>query len=102
MTTLGVRETMQQKLLQLASITQAYQFAKPGNAELGFVALQRLSHCGTASRRLEPPQETCAHLRQHAVRLEAGAKGRRTFDFLKGSETHAEITRHGYARQARS
>lgn len=78
MTTLGVRETMQQKLLKWASITQAYQFAKIGKAEPGFVTLSRLTHGRTASRRLVP-QKTCSPLRQHAVLLEVDSKGIRAF-----------------------
>lgn len=100
MNTLGVRETMQQKLLEWASITQAYQFTKPGKLEPDFVTLPRLTHCATASRRLMP-QETCDSLRQHAVLLEAGSKCRRALaDFPKGTETHAGIARRRYVRQS--
>ncbi|WP_426420695.1 hypothetical protein [Bradyrhizobium genosp. A] len=98
MTTLGIRETMQQKLFKWASIAQAYQFAKTAKAELDFVTLPRLTHCGTASRRLVP-QETFDPLRQHA--LEAGSTGKRTLvDFLTGPEPHGGIARRGCAWQA--
>lgn len=97
MSTLGVRETMQQKLLKWASITQAYQIAKTGKAEQYFLTLPRLTHCKTASRRQVPQNP----LRLHAMLLEAGSTGRRAFvDFLKGPEFRGGIARHGYAWQA--
>ncbi|MFB6462862.1 hypothetical protein [Bradyrhizobium tunisiense] len=51
MTTLGIRETMQQKLLKWASNTQGYQIAKTGKAEPDFVTQPRLTHCRTVSWR---------------------------------------------------
>lgn len=101
MNPLGVRETMQKKLPASASIAQAYRFAK-AKAEPGFVALPRLTHGGTASRGLVS-QGTYDPLRQHAVPLEAGSRGRRAFvDFLNGLEPDAGTARHGYAWQAGS
>lgn len=100
MNALGVCETMQQKLIEGVSITQGYQFAKYGKPEPGFVRLSWLTHGETTSRRLVP-QETYDPLRQHAVLLKAGSKGRRApVDFLKGPETHAGIARHVSVRQA--
>lgn len=99
MTTLGIRETMQQKLLKWASIAHVYQFAKIAKAELDFITLPRLTHCGIASRR-PVPQETFDPLRQHAVLLEAGSTGKRTFvDFLTEWEPHGGIARRGCAWQ---
>lgn len=96
MNTLGVRETMQQKLLEWARITQAYQFAEPGKLEPDFVTPPRLTHCATASRQLMP-QGTCDPIRQHAALLEVGSKCRRAFaDFPKGTETYAGIARRRY------
>lgn len=99
MTTLGIRETMQQKLLKWASIAHAYQFAKTAKAELDSVTLPRLTHCGTASRRLVP--ETFDPLRQHAVPLEAGSTRKRTFvDFITGPEPQGGVARRCRAWQA--
>lgn len=99
MTTLGICEKMQQKLLKRASIGQAYQFAKTGRAEPDFVTLLRLPRCGTVWRR-RMPEETRDPLRQHTVLSEASSNGRRDFDFLKGPKSEAGIARHGYMRQA--
>lgn len=54
MTTFGIRETMQQKLLNGRALRNAYPIAKTGKAEPYFVRLPRPMHCGTASRRLVP------------------------------------------------
>lgn len=100
MNMLGVRETMQQKLLKSASITHAYQFAKSGKAEPDFVTLPRLTHCGTASRR-PVPQETFDPLRQQSVLSEGSSKDGWAFvDFLKRPEPQAAIARLGCAWQA--
>lgn len=100
MSTLGVRETMQQKLIEATNIARAYQFAKIGKAEPNFVTLPRLRHCATASQR-PVPQEPFDPLRQHAVLLEAGSTDRRAFvDFLEGPEPQAAIARPGCAWQA--
>lgn len=99
MSTFGVCETMQRKLLKWASITHAYQFAQTGKPEPDFVTLSRLAHCATASRLM--PQEICDSLRPHSALFDAGSKGRRAFvDFLKGSDTEAGIARHGYVQKA--
>lgn len=100
MTDMGIRETMQQKLAKWASITQNYQFAKTGKSKPDFVALSRLMHCGTASRRL-PPQKTFNPLRQHTLLLEIGSSGRCAFvDFLKRSEPEGGVAWHSCAWQA--
>lgn len=96
----GVCETMQQKPVEGASITQAYQLAEKHNPEPGFVTLSTLTHGGIKSRRLVPQEPHAPH-RQPAVLLEAGSRGRRAFvDFREELETHAGITRHGYERRA--
>lgn len=96
--TLGVRETMQHKLVG-GSITEAYGFIKTGKAEPGFVALSMLTHRGIASRRLVP-QESYDPFRQHALLLEAHSKGGCDIVYLKRPETLASVARHGSVRQA--
>lgn len=46
MNAIGVCETMQQKLIEGTNITQAYQLAKTGKAESGFITSSRLAHGG--------------------------------------------------------
>lgn len=100
MTTPGIREPMQQKPLKCASITQGHRFARTGKAEPDFVALPRLTHRGTVSRRLVP-QGTFDPLRLDALLLGAGSTGRRAFvDFLKGPGPQEGGARHGCAWQA--
>ena len=77
MKSLKVYETLQPKLVEGATITQAYQFVETGNAELGFVALSQLTGPETGSRWLVP-QELYSPIRQDAVLLEErrGERGR--------------------------
>lgn len=96
MNTLSVRLTFHQKQIGGASTMQAHQFAKTSKAEASFVTLSTLTPRVTASWRLVPQP-----LGQRAALLDAGSKDRSPFiGFLKGPETHAEITRHGCAWQA--
>jgi molybdate transport system substrate-binding protein len=94
----AVYERLKPKLVQGASITQAFQFVKSGAAELGFVALSQVVGERGGSRWIVP-QTDHDPIDQQAVLLEPGAKDRaaRAFlDFLKGSEARAIIRRYGY------
>ena len=98
MTRLGVIDSLKPKLVQGASITQAYQFTQTGAAELGFVALSQVIATPGGSRWTVP-----AHLHdpidQAAILLktgEANPTARRFIEFLKGAEARAIIRRYGY------
>ncbi|WP_249793801.1 molybdate ABC transporter substrate-binding protein [Bradyrhizobium cenepequi] len=96
MEALGLREAIQPKLVDAASITHEYQF-EISNAELGFVAPTELTNSETGSRWLMAP-EFCGPIRQDAVLLETGADNQPTrafVDFLKGPKVHAIIARYG-------
>jgi molybdate transport system substrate-binding protein len=98
MRTLGVYEALKPKLVQGASITQAYQFTATGAAELGFVALSQVAGETRGSRWLVP-QSLHAPIAQQAVLLKAGEKdpaARAFLAFLKGPQAKAIIRRHGY------
>ena len=71
MKSLKVLERLEPKLVEGATITQAFQFVETGNAELGFVALSQLTGQETGSRWLVP-QELYAPIRQDAVVLKSG------------------------------
>ncbi len=72
MKSLKLYDALQPKLVEGASITQAYQFVETGNAELGFVALSQLTGPATGSRWVVP-QELYSPIRQHAVQLKTVA-----------------------------
>jgi molybdate transport system substrate-binding protein len=98
MKALKVYEALQPKLVEGATITQAYQFVETGNAELGFVALSQLTRSEAGSRWLIP-QELYAPIRQDAVLLESGASNEAAtgfIAFLKSPEARAIIERYGY------
>ena len=96
---LGVYDAIEPKIVQGASIAQAFQFVDTGNAELGFVALSQLSGVTTGSRWL-PPQSLYSPIRQDAVLLKTGADDEASkafIAFLRGPEARAIIERYGYA-----
>ena len=104
MKALKIYETLQPKLVEGATITQAYQFVETGNAELGFVALSQLTGPETGSRWLVP-QELYSPIRQDAVLLKSGAGNEAAtgfIAFLRGPEARAIILKYGYALDGQS
>ena len=98
MTRLGVYAALKPKIVEGASITQAYQFAATGAAELGFVALSQVIDVPGGSRWLVP---TTLHapIDQGAILLFTGDKNpaaRAFLSFLKGPQAKAIIRRYGY------
>ena len=99
MTKLGVYDAIQPKIVQGASIGQAFEFVDTGNAELGFVALSQVTDV-TAGSRWMVPQALYAPIRQDAVLLKTGADDEASkafLAFLKGPEARAIIEKYGYA-----
>ena len=104
MKSLKVLETLQPKLVEGATITQAYQFVETGNAELGFVALSQLTTPETGSRWLVP-QELYSPIRQDAVLLKSGASNEAAtgfIAFLRGPEARVIIQKYGYVLDGQS
>jgi len=104
MEALKLREALLPKIVEGATITQAYQFVETGNAELGFVALSQLTGVEAGSRWVVP-QELYAPIRQDAVLLKSGVGNDAAtgfIAFLKGPEARAIIEKYGYARNGQS
>lgn len=104
MKSLKLYETLQPRLVEGATITQAYQFVETGNAELGFVALSQLAASDAGSRWLVP-QELYDPIRQDAVLLKNGADNeaaRAFIQFLRGPETRAIVEKYGYVIDGQS
>ena len=104
MKALKIYETLQPKLVEGATITQAYQFVETGNAELGFVALSQLTGPVTGSRWVVP-QELYSPIRQDAVLLKTGASNDAAtgfIAFLRGPEARAIIEKYGYVIDGQS
>jgi molybdate transport system substrate-binding protein len=99
---LAMWNSIRDKLVIGENITQAYQFAATGNAELGFVALSQVMRDGKVSAGSSwlVPADMYKPIRQSAVLL-AGAKdktaARAFLDFLKSGQAAAVIRRYGYA-----
>jgi molybdate transport system substrate-binding protein len=104
MKALKIYETLQPKLVEGATITQAYQFVETGNAELGFVALSQLTGPETGSRWVVP-QDLYAPIRQDAVLLKSGADNEAAtgfIAFLRGPEARIIIEKYGYVLDGQS
>jgi molybdate transport system substrate-binding protein len=104
MKALNIYDSLQPKLVEGATITQAFQFVETGNAELGFVALSQLTGPQTGSRWLVP-QELYSPIRQDAVLLKSGATNEAATSFiafLRGAEARAIIEKYGYVIDGQS
>ena len=98
MTKLGVYKALKPKVVQGASITQAYQFTATGAAELGFVALSQVVNVSGGSRWIVP-ETLHKPIDQGAILLFTGDKNpaaRKFMAFLKGPEAKTIIRRYGY------
>jgi molybdate transport system substrate-binding protein len=101
---LNLYDTLQPKIVQGNTISQAFQFVDTGNAELGFVALSQLMPNAGGSRWMVP-QNLYTEIRQDAVLLKssAGNEAATAFlTFLKGPEARAVIEKFGYALDPKS
>jgi len=104
MKSLKVFESLQPKLVEGATITQAFQFVETGNAELGFVALSQLTGPQTGSRWLVP-QELYSPIRQDAVLLKSGASNEAAtafIAFLRSPAARVIIEKYGYVLDGQS
>jgi molybdate transport system substrate-binding protein len=102
MKSLKLYDVLQPKLVEGATITQAYQFVETGNAEVGFVALSQLTGSDAGSRWVVP-QELYNPIRQDAVLLKNGNEAASAFvTFLKGPEARAIIEKYGYVLDGQS
>ena len=94
----GVYAQLKPKIVQGASITQAYQFVSTGAAEVGFVALSQVIGQEDGSRWLVPVANH-APVDQQAILLFTGQKNPAASAFLKFLRTPqaiAIIRRYGY------
>ena len=95
---LGMADILRDRQVIGANVSQAHQFVRTGNAELGFLALSQVVQTSDGSRWLVP-EDLHTPIRQQAVLLQAGRgnpAAARFLDFL-GSATAREILRrHGY------
>jgi molybdate transport system substrate-binding protein len=99
---LGVWNSLQGKVVQGTSITQAYQFIATGNAELGFIALSQYHSTSKDSQGSHwlVPQEWYEKILQGAVLLKRGENNpaaKAFMTFLSTDKTaRAVIEKYGY------
>jgi molybdate transport system substrate-binding protein len=104
MKSLKLYDALKPKLVEGATITQAYQFVETGNAEVGFVALSQLTGSDVGSRWVVP-QAFYSPIRQDAVLLKTGAENEAAgafIGFLRGPEARAIIEKYGYVLDGQS
>ncbi len=95
---LKVYDAVAPKIVEGASIAQAFQFVDTGNAQLGFVALSQLAKVSAGTRWIVP-QALYTPIRQDAVLLKSGADDAASKAFialLKTPEARAIIAKYGY------
>ena len=93
--------TLQPKLVLGENITQTYQFAATGNAQLGFVALSQVYADGklTSGSVWRVPATLYSPIRQDAVLLNKGQNKpapQALLSYLKGAKAKAIIQSYGY------
>lgn len=98
---LGLWNVVQGKLVTGESITQTYQFAATGNAELAFIALSQITKDGkvTEGSSWVVPAHMYNPIKQAAVQLSAAkdpAAAKAFMAFLKGEKAVAIIRSFGY------
>jgi molybdate transport system substrate-binding protein len=101
MTKLGVLASIEPRLVQGESISQAHQFVASGNAELGFVALSQVLKDGklVGGSMWIVPEDLHSPIRQDAVLLAAGkgnAAAEALMKYLEGEKARAIIKNFGY------
>ena len=95
---LGLETRLQDRQVIGTNVSQAHQFVRTGNAELGFLALSQVAQRPGGSRWLIP-DELHSPIRQQAVLLEPGRTNpaaSRFLDFLASAASLAVLRRHGY------
>jgi molybdate transport system substrate-binding protein len=103
LTRLGLKDALQDKIVQGNNISQAHQFVSTGNAELGFVALSQVYKDGklTGGSGWIVSAELYEPIRQDAVILAKGkdnAAASAFAEYLKGTKAGAVIESYGYRK----
>lgn len=98
---LALWDGLQARLVRGENITQAYQFAATGNAELGFVALSQITKEGRVAQGSWwlVPSRLYKPIRQSAVQLSAAkdpVASRAFLEFMRGKQAVAVMRSFGY------
>lgn len=102
MKAINVYASLQPKIVQGASIAQAFQFVNTDNAEYGFIALSQVPNLKEGSWWIVP-DKYYKKIRQDALLLKSGEKNnaaRAFIKFLKSSVARFIIEKSGYETEA--
>ena len=91
-------EKLTDRIVRGENISQAFQFVKSGNAELGFVARSQLRGMdfGSNGSHWEAPEQLYAPILQQAVLLKEKVSGREFLSFIRSEGGLKIIRSHGY------
>ena len=91
-------QDMEEKLVRGENIAQTFQFAKSGNAKLGFVSYSQILSLNSSSEGSYwlVPQSMYQPLEQQAILLKDSSLGKDFLSFIKSNEALDIIKRNGY------
>jgi molybdate transport system substrate-binding protein len=100
LTTLGLWETLQPRIVRGENIAQTFAMAETRNADLAFVALSQVIAYREPAAHFEVPAELHEPIRQDAILLARGSSNRAArelLEFLRTADAARTIERFGYA-----
>ena len=91
-------QDMEEKLVRGENIAQTFQFAKSGNAKLGFVSYSQILSLNSSSEGSYwlVPQDMYQPIEQQAILLKDSSLGKDFLSFIKSDEALDIIKRNGY------
>jgi len=98
LTSMNLWQDMEEKLVRGENIAQTFQFAKSGNAKLGFVSYSQILSLNSSSEGSYwlVPQSMYQPIEQQAILLKDSSLGKDFLSFIKSNEALDIIKRNGY------
>ena len=98
LTSMNLWQDMEEKLVRGENIAQTFQFAKSGNAKLGFVSYSQILSLNSSSEGSYwlVPQVMYQPIEQQAILLKDSSLGKDFLSFIKSNEALDIIKRNGY------
>ena len=98
LTSMNLWQDMEEKLVRGENIAQTFQFAKSGNAKLGFVSYSQILSLNSSSEGSYwlVPQDMYQPIEQQAILLKDSSLGKDFLSFIMSNEALDIIKRNGY------
>jgi molybdate transport system substrate-binding protein len=98
LTSMNLWQDMEEKLVRGENIAQTFQFAKSGNAKLGFVSYSQILSLNSSSEGSYwlVPQDMYQPIEQQAILLKDSTLGKDFLSFIMSDEALDIIKRNGY------